>query len=148
MDVSQIKDKSRDYSFGYIYGRKFIVENKSVDQIEKVIEDAKLKNAEMAEGLADGVYSKLTESFEMETKLNEISDPVIKKLLEGKPFDSDVNLWMQLQFINANLPENDELTIKAEEIYRAMEDGKIDEETAKQRLGNVVMLAQNKLWGK
>ncbi len=148
MDVSQIKDKSRDYSFGYIYGRKFIVENKSVDQIEKVIEDAKLKNAEMAEGLADGVYSKLTESFEMETKLNEISDPVIKKLLEGKPFDSDVNPWMQLQFINANLPENDELTIKAEEIYRAMEDGKIDEETAKQRLGNVVMLAQNKLWGK
>ena len=148
MDVSQIKDKSRDYSFGYIYGRKFIVENKSVDQIEKVIEDAKLKNAEMAEGLADGVYSKLTESFEMETKLNEISDPVIKKLLEGKPFDFDVNPWMQLQFINANLPENDELTIKAEEIYRAMEDGKIDEETAKQRLGNVVMLAQNKLWGK
>lgn len=148
MDVSQIKDKSRDYSFGYIYGRKFIVENKSVDQIEKVIEDAKLKNAEMAEGLADGVYSKLTESFEMETKLNEISDPVIKKLLEEKPFDSDVNPWMQLQFINANLPENDELTIKAEEIYRAMEDGKIDEETAKQRLGNVVMLAQNKLWGK
>ena len=148
MDVSQIKDKSRNYSFGYIYGRKFIVENKSVDQIEKVIEDAKLKNAEMAEGLADGVYSKLTESFEMETKLNEISDPVIKKLLERKPFDSDVNPWMQLQFINANLPENDELTIKAEEIYRAMEDGKIDEETAKQRLGNVVMLAQNKLWGK
>ncbi len=147
MDINQLKDKTREYAFGYIYGRKLLNENKSINVIENIISEAKEKNNEIASGLEDGVYSVLTENVENYTNVNEVADPVIKKMLVEYEHHSEVNPWMQLQFINSNLPHNDELVKKAEEIYRALEDGKIDEPTAKQRLGNIVMLVQNKLWG-
>ena len=147
MDINQLKDKTREYAFGYIYGRKLLNENKSINVIENIISEAKEKNNEIASGLEDGVYSVLTENVENYTNVNEVADPVIKKMLVEYEHRSEVNPWMQLQFINSNLPHNDELVKKAEEIYRALEDGKIDEPTAKQRLGNIVMLVQNKLWG-
>ena len=109
MDINQLKDKTREYAFGYIYGRKLLNENKSINVIENIISEAKEKNNEIASGLEDGVYSVLTENVENYTNVNEVADPVIKKMLVEYEHRSEVNPWMQLQFINSNLPHNDEL---------------------------------------
>lgn len=71
-----------------------------------------------------------------------------EELDEGTHYESAVNPWGQYQFIISNEEKGSELAIKAQEIYRDMEDGAIDEATAKQRLGNIAALVQNKLWGK
>lgn len=70
-----------------------------------------------------------------------------EKLSESTEYKSSVNPWQQLQFILSNEEKNSELYIKANNIYTDYENGKIDEITAKTRLGNLVMLVQNKLWG-
>ena len=46
MDINQLKDKTREYAFGYIYGRKLLNENKSINVIENIISEAKEKNNE------------------------------------------------------------------------------------------------------
>lgn len=71
-----------------------------------------------------------------------------EELDEGTHYESAVNPWGQYQFIISNEEKGSDLAIKAQEIYRDMEDGAIDEATAKQRLGNIAALVQNKLWGK
>ena len=70
-----------------------------------------------------------------------------EELDEGTHYESAVNPWGQYQFIISNEEKGSDLAIKAQEIYRDMEDGAIDETTAKQRLGNIAALVQNKLYG-
>lgn len=81
----------------------------------------------------------------IDTLIGSISNYFHDKLTEGTHYESITQPWTQLQFILSNEEKGSNLSIKAQEIYRDMEDGAIDEATARQRLGNISLLVQNKI---